>query len=105
MRFELDVVCTDNGRHKRTRLTRITIHDDGGGEWRAGGSFHPPDNLEGIEPVRGPARIDGRPNEIFMADCPRCPRTLELTPDLFRGLVVLLEKHGVSRLDISDLPF
>jgi hypothetical protein len=102
MTYELDVVCTGKGTHKRARLTKIAIDEDGGGSWRAGSGFYPAtsDAWETISP-----RLDGKSNEVFVADCGRCPRNFELTPENFRYLVVALRERGVSRLDISRLPF
>jgi hypothetical protein len=98
-----DIVCTDKGTHKRTRLTKITFHDDGTLKtWRVSDSFHPADSKH-LE-TRW-VRADGQPNGVYVANCPRCRRNLELTPDKFRVLFVALVEKGVSRLDISHLPF
>lgn len=98
-----DIVCTGKGTHKRTRLTKLTFRYDGTLKtWRISDSFHPADS-EHLETLR--TRPDGQPNEVFVKDCPRCPRHPELTPDKFRHLLVALLEKGVSRLDISRLPF
>jgi hypothetical protein len=107
-----DIVCTGKGTHKRTRITKITFFDIGAAEWRAGGSFQVPDN-PGTTPVVHAddlgaflaRRLDGRPNEVYVFDCYRCRRTTELRPEKFQILIPLLRERGVSRLDISDLPF
>ena len=82
----------------------ITFRDDNGTlkTWRISDSFHPADS-EHWEALW--TRADGQPNKVFIANCPRCPRNLELTPDKFRVLFVALVEKGVSRLDISSLPF
>jgi len=99
-----DIVCTGKGTHKRTKLTKITFHDDNGTlkDWRINDSFHPAesDHWETLW-----TRADGQPNEVFVANCPRCRRNLQLTPDKFRVLFVALVEKGISRLDISMLPF
>jgi hypothetical protein len=104
--FDFDVfniVCTGKGTHKRTRLTKFTFHKDGTlHKWWISDSFHPAET-EHLETLW--TRADGQPNEVFIANCPRCPRNLELTPDKFRVLFVALLEKGVSRLDISMLPF
>jgi hypothetical protein len=98
-----DVVCTDKGRHDRTRLTKKTFRDNGTLKtWRISDSFHPADS-EHVERLW--TRPDGQPNGVFVYDCPRCPRHLELTPEKFQRLLVGLLEKGVSRLDISLLPF
>jgi hypothetical protein len=104
--FDFDVfniVCTGKGTHKRTRLTKITFRDDGTLKtWWISDSFHPADS-EHLETHW--TRPDGQPNKVFIANCPRCPRNLELKPDTFRVRLVALLEKGVSRLDISLLPF
>jgi hypothetical protein len=99
-----DIVCTGKGTHKRTRLTKITFRDDNGTlkTWRISDSFHPADsdNWKTLW-----TRADGQPNEVFVANCPRCRRNLELTPEMFRLLFVGLVEEDVSRLDISLLSF
>jgi hypothetical protein len=98
-----DVVCTGKGTHKRTRLTKKTFRDDGTLKtWRVSGSFIPAESEHLKTHI---PRVDGQPNEVFVYDCPRCPRHLELTPEKFRVLLVALLEKGVSRLDISMLPF
>ena len=98
-----DMVCTGKGTHKRTRLTKITFRDNGTIEkWRISDSFHPAES-EHLETHW--ARPDGQPNQVFIANCPRCSRNLELTPDRFRYLFVALVEKNVYRLDISSLPF
>jgi hypothetical protein len=101
--FVFDIVCTNKGQHKRTRITKITIHPDGSAKWRAGRSFHTPTNSDAWGPI--PTRKDGEPNNVFVMDCGRCPRWVELQLEKFRLLVPTLITHGVTRLDISDLPF
>ena len=99
-----DIVCTRKGTHKRTRLTKITFHDSNGTlkTWRISDSFHPADS-EHLETLW--TRADGQPNEVYVANCPRCRRNLELTPDKFKVLFLALVEKDVTRLDISSLPF
>ena len=98
-----DVVCTGKGTHKRTRLTKITFRDKGTIKtWQISDSFHPAES-EHLETLW--TRPDGQPIEVYIANCPRCRRNLELTPDKWRVLLVALLEKGVSRLDISSLPF
>lgn len=89
------VVCTNRGAHKLAKLTRIGVDADGSPTWRVGNGFYPP----GLE------RADGKINEVYVFDCWRCPRTLELTEEKFQVLGGWLLRLGVSRLDISELPF
>jgi len=100
--YELDIVCTGGGAHKRARLTKITFDDVGGANWRVGGGFYPVDSDE-YESIF--TRPDGKPSEVFIGYCGRCPRNFELRPEKFRYLVGALRRLGVSRLDISRLPF
>jgi hypothetical protein len=99
-----DIVCTGKATHKRTRLTKITFRDNNGTieKWRISDSFHPAES-EHLETLW--TRPDGQPNKVFIANCPRCDRNLELTPDKWRVLFLALIEKGVSRLDISLLPF
>jgi hypothetical protein len=86
----LSAVCTDKGQHKRTLLTKITVSEQGSTEWRTGRSFSAP----------GEAGNTG-----YTFDCPRCPKKVELRPETFQLLVTQLLERGVSRVDISRLPF
>jgi hypothetical protein len=98
-----DIVCTGKGTHKRTRLTKFTFHKDGTLHmWRISDSFHPAES-EHLETLW--TRSDGQPNEVFVKNCPRCGRNPELTPEKFQHLLVALLEKGISRLDISMLPF
>jgi hypothetical protein len=98
-----NIVCTNKGQHPRIKLTKIRFRDDGTlYDWRVSDSFHPADggNWEKLW-----TRADGQPNQVFVVNCPRCRRNTELTPDKWRVLFVGLVAKGVTRLDISALPF
>ncbi|WP_347351725.1 hypothetical protein [Intrasporangium sp.] len=104
--WQIPVVCTDRGRHRRTVITHIV-----GGTGPDGERFRHMTSLgedpRWIPPSAGSDPGDGGSRESYQFKCPRCPREVRVNGDRWwTGVRAWFEANadaGVSRLPDLDL--
>jgi hypothetical protein len=93
-----NVVCTDRGRHERTRIARAEVTETAGNMTHQGRHWWPP------TPDAAPG--SGLSRESLTFRCPRCERVTRVRPDRWwPALRALVGVSVVAELDLSLLPF
>lgn len=104
--WQIDVICTDRGQHKRTQLARVVIGlDDRTGRsvahMRIRDSWNPPDPE--AEPNGG--TYSGS-LKSYRFVCSRCDRHPSIDRDRWwKALAVIRAETPLTEVDISVLPF
>ena len=97
--FFVQVVCTDQGQHKRTLLTTARRELDGQHGMNHALEYFAPPYGDDAKPNSGMGR------ESYVFRCPHCPRTPHIKKDRWWQAIDDLGRLGVDELDISLLPF